>query len=147
MTRKTPTPLPLNVANYSIRTYPNVHFIVIINPNSGPGKPDLPDENYQSAIPQLQGYSNVTLVGYVHASYGAQGLKTSLNDIETYWRWHELSTGKKNKALGPMGLDGIFVDEVDYGGEHIPYFETLCQYVKKKTWRKGKSGTLVFLST
>ena len=126
------------VANVRIRDYPNVHFIVVINPNSGPGgRRDLPDEHYQRAVPRLQAYDNVTLLGYVHASYGGRKMKIVQKEVDTYWRWEEQSKGKKT---GSMGLDGIFVDEVESGGQCLEYFETLSRYIKKKHWRSGKSG-------
>jgi hypothetical protein len=125
-------------AKYRIRKYPNLHFIVIINPNSGPGgKPDLPDEHYQSSVPKFQGYSNVTLLGYVHTSYGKRKLKAVTNDVDTYWRWHELSL---TSVSGPMGLDGIFLDEISSGGEELEYFGTLSRYIRKKRWRYRKPG-------
>src|SRR5271167_1560289 len=101
--------LILNV--YRIQTYPTVEFIVVINPNSGPdGRPDLPDAQYQRAVPYLQGYQNVAPVRYVKTLYIKQTFQSSKEDVDKYSRWHELS---KNSSMGRMGLDGIFVDEVD----------------------------------
>src|SRR5215510_12230545 len=75
-----------------IECYPTVHFIVVINPNSGPdGRPDLPDAQYQRAIPYLQGYTNVTLIGYVSTLYGRRLLPEAKNDVDIYWRWHDVS--------------------------------------------------------
>lgn len=130
----------MGYAKYRIRKYPNLHFIVIVNPNSGPGgKPDLPDEHYQTSIPKLQGHSNVTLLGYVHTSYGKRKRKAVKQDVDTYWRWHELSM---KSATGPMGLDGIFLDEITSVGEELEYFTTLSQYIRKKRWRYRKPGKL-----
>lgn len=65
-------------------------------------------------------------------------LEDSQNDVDIYWRWGELST---SKGIGAMGLDGIFVDEVDCEGESLEYFGALCQHIKTKTWSSGKPGT------
>jgi len=98
----------------------------------------LPDAQYQRAVPYLQGYPNVTLVGYVKTLYGKRMLEDSQNDVNIYWHWDELS---RSKNIGAMGLDGIFVDEVDCEGENLEYFEALCQHIKAKTWSSGNPGT------
>ena len=113
----------------------------MINPNSGPDpRPDLPDPQYQRAVPYLQEFSNVTLVGYVSTLYAKREIIGSLEDIDAYWRWDALSSAKAGKSLGPMGLDGIFVDEVTCNGENFEYFDTLSHYIKNKSWRAGKPG-------
>jgi hypothetical protein len=107
---------------------------VIVNPNSGPdGRPELPDEQYQRAIPYLQGFQNVTLVGYISTVYAKRDIQQSIADIDTYWKWNALNEN--------MGVDGIFVDEVDNEGVHFKYFETLSKHIKAKRWKSGKSGT------
>jgi len=129
----------LDHADRRIRAHPNLNFIIVINPNSGPdGRPYLPDEQYQRAVPYLQGYPNVKLVGYVKTEYGKRDIEGSKNDIDLYWRWDALS---KNNSTGPMGLDGVFVDEVDWEGESSNYFESLCLDIKGRRWRSGKPGT------
>jgi hypothetical protein len=130
------------IADFRIKIYPNVHFVVIINPNSGPnGRPILPDEQYQRAVPLLRGYPNVTLVGYIKTSYGKRDIKESLADIDTYWRWHQERPDTKT-GFGPMGLDGILVDEVAWQVEKFGYFEELSRHIKGKQWKSGKPGTL-----
>src|SRR5437762_7781507 len=126
-------------ANSRIEGFRTVNFIVVVNPNSGPdGRPELPDAQYQRAVPYLQGYPNVTLVGYVKTLYGKRPINDTQNDVDIYWRWDELS---RSKDMGPMGLDGIFMDEVDCEGENLEYFEALCHYIKTKNWTLGKPGT------
>ena len=125
-------------AKFRIQKYPNLHFIVIVNPNSGPGgRPDLPDEHYQTSVPKLQGHSNVTLLGYVHTSYGKRKLRAVKQDVDTYWRWHELSI---KSVTGPMGLDGIFLDETALASEELDYYTTLSRCIRKKRWRYRKPG-------
>ena len=127
---------------HSIQSYPQLHFI---NPNTGPDpQPDLPDSQYRLAVPYLQGYTNVTLVGYVSTLYGKRNVQDSLNDIDLYWRWHELSLANKDKGIGPMGLDGIFIDEVDCNGDNLEYFETLYRHIKGKVWKSDKPGQFNF---
>jgi hypothetical protein len=120
----------------------------VINPNSGPDpRPDLPDPQYQRAVPYLQGFTNVTLVGYISTLYAKREAIRSLDDIDAYWRWDSLSKAKTDKGFGPMGLDGIFVDEVTCSGEDFEYFEMLSHYIKNKSWRSGKPGYCSFFVT
>jgi hypothetical protein len=108
---------------------------VVINPNSGPdGRPDLPDEQYQRAIPYLQGFQNVTLIGYISTVYAKRDIQQSIADIETYWKWNGINPD--------LGIDGIFVDEVDNEGVHFKYFDTLAKHIKGKRWKSGKPGIL-----
>lgn len=131
----------LQLLTCSIRTYPNLRFIVVINPNTGPDpQPDLPDPQYRRAVPYLQGYTNVTLVGYVSTLYGKRNIQDSIDDIDLYWRWQELSLAKKEEGVGPMGLDGIFIDEVDCNGDKLAYFGALYGHIKSKSWNSGKPG-------
>ncbi|KAH9882104.1 hypothetical protein J1614_001276 [Plenodomus biglobosus] len=86
--------------------YPNLHFVIIINPNNGPGgAPWWPNQDYVREISRLNAHRNVTLVGYVHASYCSRQLSSLLEDIETY---ASRCTGENGTGLG---LQGIFVDE------------------------------------
>ena len=123
---------------YSIRSHTQLHFIVVINPNTGPDpQPDLPDSQYRAAVPYLQGYTNVTLVGYISTLYGKRNVQDSLNDIDLYWRWHKLSL---DKGISSMGLDGIFIDEVDCDGDNLEYFGELYWHIKGKVWKSDKPG-------
>jgi hypothetical protein len=83
----------------------------------------------------------VTLVGYISTQYAKREIIQSLKDIDAYWRWDALSRAKGDSGFGPMGLDGIFVDEVTCSGEDFEYFEMLSHYIKNKSWRSGKSGS------
>lgn len=132
-------PFVMDLTCSSVRTYPKLNFTVVINPNSGPdGRPDLPDSQYQRAVPYFQGYANVRLVGYVSTLYAKRAIKDSLNDIDLYWRWKELSLAKT--AHGSMALDGIFIDEVDWNGDKLDYFKTLYGHIKGKLWKTNKPG-------
>jgi len=82
----------------------------------------------------------VTLVGYVRTCYGLRPVEESLGDIDSYWQWHELSKSRASEGQGPMGLDGIFIDEVDCEGEQLEYFGALAIHVKTQAWRAANSG-------
>jgi len=72
----------------TLRTYPNQHVVVIINPANGPGPCfSYPDVNYVVALQRLAGFSNVTIIGYVYCSYGSRALSDLELDIRAYKAW------------------------------------------------------------
>ncbi|KAF2855797.1 hypothetical protein T440DRAFT_475158 [Plenodomus tracheiphilus IPT5] len=86
--------------------YPDLQFVVIINPNSGPGDaPWWPNADYLREIRRLNGIQNVTLVGYVRATYCKRQIGDVFEDIETY-----ASRSTTDGGSG-LGMQGIFVDE------------------------------------
>ncbi|MGI4789721.1 MAG: spherulation-specific family 4 protein [Janthinobacterium lividum] len=79
--------------------------VAIINPNSGPGAALRPDYVTQVKATQARG---VTVLGYIHTSYGKRPLAEIKSEIETYRRWY--------------GVDGIFLDEVTNDDAGLPYY-------------------------
>ncbi|KAI8942630.1 hypothetical protein NX059_000684 [Plenodomus lindquistii] len=98
-----PDPGAWNPLYAALEKYPTLHFVIVINPNSGPGEaPWWPNTDYVREILRLKAYRNVTLVGYVRATYCNRRISDVLEDIETYAsRAVELS----------HALQGIFIDE------------------------------------
>ena len=86
---------------YSITEYPNITFLIIVNPASGPGALALPDSNYVREIRCLNSQANVRTFGYVSTNYAKRDLDAVKADIQKYSAWH---------AAG-LGLGGIFFDE------------------------------------
>lgn len=101
-------PCPVKASSYacqradSIEAKPEIDFIVIINPNSGPGAPPLPDASYEREIALLNGQSNVKTLGYVRTDYCKRPIDEVYSDIAVYagWSSHE-----------GVGVKGIFFDE------------------------------------
>jgi len=59
----------------SITEHPDLHFLFVINPNSGPGDGAQPDENYQQCIPKLlEAGSNVEVLAFNELSLSASAL-------------------------------------------------------------------------
>src|SRR3954452_15888951 len=88
----------------SIAQHPDVQFLVIINPNSGPGAaPWWPNADYVREIPRLNALPNVKTLGYICATYCKRSLDAALDDIDTY--------GARGRKDARQGVDGIFVDE------------------------------------
>jgi hypothetical protein len=87
-----------------VAAFPDLQFLVIINPNSGPGAaPWWSNEDYIREIPRLNALPNVTTLGYVRASYCRRPLQDVLGDIETYDR--------RGREDSRYRVDGIFLDE------------------------------------
>ena len=86
---------------YSIAQYPNITFLVVVNPASGPGALPLPDSNYVREIRCLNSQANVRTLGYVSTNYTKRDLDDVKIDIQKYSAWHDAG----------QGLSGIFFDE------------------------------------
>ncbi|KAI9733675.1 MAG: hypothetical protein M1834_003277 [Cirrosporium novae-zelandiae] len=109
-----------------IETYPHVKFIVVVNPNSGPGSTAVPDANYTSAIPKLTSHSNVRLLGYVATTYAQRNFSAVLEDVRTYAEW-------SNQTSYPgLSVSGIFFDEAPsvFNESHFQYLSRLKSAVK-----------------
>src|SRR5579862_9990935 len=49
----------------SVVQYPNMDFIFIINPDSGPG-PATPEQAFVTGVTKLKSYNNVKVIGYIN---------------------------------------------------------------------------------
>lgn len=87
-----------------------VPTIAIINPASGPVACTNPASAtllaFQRGIAQLHA-SSVTVLGYVHTSYGQRAQSAVLQDVQTYAQCY--------------GLDGIFFDEIAASASYASY--------------------------
>ena len=117
--------LKLN-SEFRICDYPNVDFMVILNPHNGPGEPILPDENYTREIPRLNALPNVCTIGYVRVNYCKRDLTEVCHDVAKYSRW------EKESKISGLAVHGIFIDETPnlYDDEKARYLDTLGRYVK-----------------
>ncbi|KAI6779501.1 Spherulin-like protein [Emericellopsis cladophorae] len=118
------------------RRHANINFLVIINPNNGPGEGPLPDGSYTASLHQLQSIPNIQLLGYVHCTYGRRPLEDVCRDVDRYYSW--------NAQL--LRVDGIFIDEVPSAAEAVPYMAHLAGHVRS-VWTCHStvaSGVLVF---
>ncbi|KAJ5633295.1 cell surface protein [Penicillium lividum] len=122
---------PLDLETWSplyaaIESNPDLEFLVIINPNSGPGESPLPDVNYSREIPRLNGYPNVYTVGYIRIDYCKKPRSTTHAEIDQYagWSAQYSSTG--------LGVQGIFVDETPnhYTSDRADYLRELTKFIK-----------------
>jgi hypothetical protein len=109
-----------------ISAHPQVKFLVVVNPNSGPGGIPLPSHDYVREVPKLNAYPNVVTVGYVLIDYCKRPMNETIQDIDSYAGWAEAS---KNPGLY---VEGILLDETPnhYSAERAEYLEALRQHIK-----------------
>jgi hypothetical protein len=110
---------------------PDLKFIVVVNPNSGPGSGNTPDSNYGPAIAKLNTYANVVCIGYVRTGYTTKTLAAVKAEVDQYAAW---STGSNT-----WRMQGIFFDEApyDYNAGQVEYMKQIDAYVKNNAGLKG----------
>jgi hypothetical protein len=108
-------------------SHPSVPVIAVVNPNSGPGS--SVDSNYTTGIANLQS-AGITVIGYVHTSYGARAIGDVEAEIDTW------------KSFYPS-ITGIFFDEMAYQtADFVSYYQSLSSYAGTKgfTYTVGNPG-------
>ncbi|KAH8724894.1 Spherulation-specific family 4 [Phaeosphaeriaceae sp. PMI808] len=123
----------------AITAHPNLQFLIIINPNSGPGNaPWWPNADYVREIPRLNAYPNVQLVGYVRATYCKRSINDVLQDVRTY------ATRPKDNSNAKLEIQGIFVDETVnlYSPHSKQYLDDIDRTVKTDTGIGGNKITI-----
>ncbi|GKZ79228.1 hypothetical protein AnigIFM56816_003112 [Aspergillus niger] len=112
-----------------VAAFPNVHFTIIINPDSGPGSSSLPDSSFLTAVPRLTSYSNVLAIGYVPTEKGTRAISDVENDIKTYAGWPSASGNSS------FAVHGIFLDEAPnaYSEELVSYYQQLTTLIKESS--------------
>lgn len=106
--------------------YPHLQFIVIINPNDGPGNSTSLDLNFQRELPKLLSRTNIATVGYVRTIYATRNKTTVFEDVDKYAGWMMANTTSN------YILHGIFFDETpsNYTIESAEYMDEVDKYVK-----------------
>ena len=108
-----------------------MQFLVIINPNNGPGNGTVVDANFQTELRKLAGISNIRTVGYVPIRWTTRNMTTVLSDVSTYASWANFSDDYE--------LDGIFFDETpnNYSANAVSYLNNIDDYVKGHSGFRG----------
>jgi hypothetical protein len=114
-------------ARDSLLARPKLDFTVIINPSSGPGASQYPDEQYIAALNQLAKYPNVQKIGYVRTGYASRNLSDLISEVNMYSGW-----ASKGKAFA---MDGIFFDESphEYSSAAVDFMLSATRAVKDAT--------------
>ncbi len=92
---------------------PAAGVTMILNPASGPGAG--PDPLYQDTVRRAQ-QAGISVVGYVHTSWGARKASLVRAEIDRYRSWY--------------GADGIFFDEAATSAASLSYYRGLYRHVK-----------------
>ena len=115
-------PFPLLTGR--MKSYPNVQFLIIINPDDGPGNDTLLDPNYQRELGKLNAMSNVRTIGYVPTGWTTRNITRVMDEVSTYASWANNSVS--------FELDGIFFDETpnNYTEAGVTYMANIDNFVK-----------------
>ncbi|KAI3172813.1 CAZyme family GH135 [Penicillium roqueforti] len=113
----------------SIAAHPSIPFYLIINPSTGPGDTEYPEDVFITAIAKLNSYPNTKILGYTYTNQGTRDSSEIEKDIAIYAKW-------ASYAGQNITLSGTFFDEAANGEDpsKLAYFENLS--------RKSKSGNL-----
>ncbi|EFY91856.1 hypothetical protein J3458_012977 [Metarhizium acridum] len=118
------------------RAHPEVKFVAIVNPSSGPGPDSLPDASYLAALETMHAIPNICAVGYVYCSYGKRPAADVRGDIVKYCWWNQHDK---------ISLGGIFFDETPSELAYLTHMASLAHHAKR-TWRQetGRDGLVVY---
>ncbi|KAK0644388.1 Spherulation-specific family 4 [Cercophora newfieldiana] len=119
------------------RSYPTQGFVVVVNPDNGPGSSPAPDCNYLRALLELSSLANVTILGYIFCSYGDRPLIEIEAEIRVYRDWG-------SPPSGALRIDGVFVDEVPSEQGCIDYLSSITHF-SKQTLRSSHGGHAVVI--
>ncbi|KAH7100969.1 Spherulation-specific family 4 [Auriculariales sp. MPI-PUGE-AT-0066] len=106
-----------------IESYPTLQFVVVVNPNSGPGPiGSLPDENYAAAITAVNSYPNVKSIGYIRSTWAARPVGEYQADVDTYAGF----------AASNYTIEGVFIDEASNDVANLQYYQDFSNYIHDK---------------
>lgn len=119
--------------NTSIIKHPDVTFVVVVNPNSGPDKYPLPSHDYVRELPKLNRHPNVVTVGYMKIDYCKRPIGEAISEINTYAGWG----GRPD--VPNLDVGGIYIDETPnhFSPERAEYLEVLQRHIKRHSGFTG----------
>lgn len=91
---------------------PSIPFVVIINPNNGPGSSK--DSEYASAVTELVN-AGCKCVGYISTRTSSVSLSTVTGNMNKYKSWYP-------------DISGFFLDEMAYDGNHEAYYASATSH-------------------
>lgn len=106
-----------------IASHPEVQWLVIVNPNSGPGTTasSPTDPSIISGIAKLNSYANVQTIGYVLTGHGSRDKAAITADVDTYAKW-----------TGDIKLGGIYFDEAsaEPTNEMYDFYQSIAEHAR-----------------
>ena len=85
---------------------PSVPFVVVVNPNNGPGSTF--DANYAKGIEQLQS-AGITVLGYTYTKYANRLPSRVLIDMESYAHWYHVDGVLFDEMSNVAGREGYYL--------------------------------------
>lgn len=123
-----------------IGNHPAVQYLIIINPNSGPGPDNYPDANYVDGVSQLYAFPNVKMIGYVDTLYMRNSQDTVNANVDKYASWTDYATN--------ITLQGIFFDDMTDSMDQsaLGYMSVVSNYARSAFATKNGNNdtTIVF---
>ncbi|GAB7343678.1 hypothetical protein MBLNU457_1665t1 [Dothideomycetes sp. NU457] len=124
----------------TIATHPEVSYLIIINPSSGPGSDTYPDSNSIAAIAQLNSFPNVNLIGYIDTRDTSTALQTIFSNIDKYANW-------ASYEQSDIALRGIFFDDMSSSDNATVYeYMTAASNYAYSAFAESSSGPTVVLN-
>ncbi|KAK4218509.1 cell surface protein [Rhypophila decipiens] len=122
----------------AIAAHPQVDFLIVVNPNSGPGEEPLPSTDYMREVPKLNAFPNVTTVGYIAITWARKSLDDVKKEIDRYAGWDQKAC--QDLEIEGLYLEGIYLDETpNHVSEHAKsYLKELTGYVKGLEGLRGE---------
>ena len=105
--------------------YSNVSWLVIVNPDNGPGltlDPGNDDQNYVDGTAKLNAYNNVETIGYVRTNYTLASMEELKDNITAWQNW-------SSYTAADIAVKGIFFDEVAHDYEYMREAVSFAQSV------------------
>jgi hypothetical protein len=142
-----PSPTAWEPLWVAVDSHPELDFLVVVNPNNGPGPDMLPDANYIEVLARLTAAPNVKVIGYVHCSYGKRLLDELVAEVSAYRGWTHASERREDgkvclflcsilcsqaadRSVQAIVVDGIFFDEVPSSTVFVQYMTSLANATK-----------------
>jgi hypothetical protein len=113
---------------------PTVPFLVVANPDDGPGPTD--NSSYGAGLKQLQS-AGITVLGYVPTDWGDASISAIEQQAHNFYDWY---------AVDGIYLDQMYNLEFSQNGAFMPtYYSTLTAYIKSLGMTEvfGNSGANV----
>lgn len=101
-----------NTVKAAASANPSIPFVVIINPDNGPGS--SVDTTYRSYVNSLVG-AGCKCLGYISTKTGSVSASTVTGNMDKYKSWYP-------------NVTGFFLDEMAYSGSKQSYYQSLTNY-------------------
>lgn len=135
----------------AIKSNPDLHFYVVINPNSGPKNTSDPsgfnggycnvynDTNYiehgcnrdwTTHLDSISSQENAQTIGYVYTNYGARDIDDVKADILEWSEWTREPTWTEGEEAN-IKMHGLWFDEMGTGSGNYSYYQELVTYANQ----------------